>query len=66
MTHQGTTIERKQKPIEIHKTIKTLIEIQLKDNTKARVIDVQQKNEYVQNGKPSLRSQIETYRYFET
>ena len=51
---------------EIHKTIKTLIEIQLKDNTKARVIDVQQKNEYVQNGKPSLRSQIETYRYFET
>ena len=45
--------------------IKDIIEIQLKDNVKARIIDETQKNEYVKQKKGSqkVRSQMEIYHY---
>ena len=46
------------------KTIKDLLEIQLSDNVKARVIDAKQKNEYVANSKKKVQSQLATYDYF--
>ncbi|MBO6879214.1 polyphosphate kinase 1 [Winogradskyella sp.] len=49
----------------VHKTLRDLIEIQLSDNTKARIIDAEQKNEYVDNSKKKVRSQYATYEYFE-
>ncbi|MDX1471917.1 MAG: polyphosphate kinase 1, partial [Flavobacteriaceae bacterium] len=49
-----------------HKTIKNLLEIQLADNVKARIIDKDQKNEYVKNDLPKVRSQYATYQYFES
>ncbi|WP_430467416.1 polyphosphate kinase 1 [Winogradskyella ouciana] len=50
---------------DVHKTLRDLIEIQLSDNTKARIIDAEQKNEYVDNSKKKVRSQYATYEYFE-
>ncbi|WP_339701969.1 polyphosphate kinase 1 [uncultured Marixanthomonas sp.] len=47
-----------------HNTIRELIEIQLNDNVKARIIDPDQKNEYVKHGKPAVRAQYDTYNYF--
>ena len=49
---------------DVHKTLKDLIDIQLKDNTKARIIDAEQKNEYVSNSKKKVRAQYATYEYF--
>lgn len=47
------------------KIIRDVIDIQLADNVKARIIDAEQKNEYVQQGKkPEVRSQYEIYEYF--
>lgn len=46
------------------KIIRDVIDIQLADNVKARVIDEDQKNEYVKNDKKKIRSQYETYNYF--
>lgn len=46
------------------KTIRDVIDIQLSDNTKARVIDSKQKNVYVKNDEPEVRSQYATYEYF--
>ncbi|MEZ4803257.1 MAG: polyphosphate kinase 1 [Gelidibacter sp.] len=46
------------------KTIRDIIDIELADNVKARIIDAKQKNEYVQNEEPKLRSQYATYDYF--
>ena len=47
------------------KIIRDVIDIQLADNMKARVIDAEQKNEYVKVGKkPEIRSQYEIYEYF--
>lgn len=46
------------------KTIRELINIQLKDNVKARIIDAHQKNEYVPHDTPAVQSQLETYTYF--
>ncbi|HMR19658.1 MAG TPA: polyphosphate kinase 1 [Sphingobacterium sp.] len=40
-----------------------MLNIQLKGNVKARILDNTLSNEYVANHKPELRSQIETYRY---
>ena len=37
----------------------------MNDNTKARLIDADQENAYVRPGNgPSVREQIDTYRYF--
>lgn len=48
---------------DLKKEIKDLLEIQLKDNVKARILDNKMKNKHVEtNGKP-FRSQIETYHY---
>ena len=49
-----------------HNTIRELIEIQLKDNVKARIIDPDQKNEYVEHSKPEVRAQYATYNYFKS
>lgn len=47
------------------KVIRDVIDIELADNVKARIIDAEQKNEYVKVGKkPEIRSQYEIYEYF--
>jgi polyphosphate kinase len=46
------------------KIIRDVIDIQLTDNVKARVIDAEQKNEYVINDEKEVRSQYVTYDYF--
>lgn len=50
---------------DIHRTLRDLVNIQLSDNTKARIIDAKQKNEYVSNSKKKVRAQYATYEYFE-
>ena len=56
---------------DIHKTLRNLIDIQISDNVKARVIDAEQSNEYVENDQSSsenvekVRSQYSTYEYFQ-
>ena len=50
----------------IHKTIKDLIEIQLADNVKARIIDANQQNKYVENTNEKVRAQYATYEYFKS
>lgn len=48
-----------------HKIIRDVIDIEIADNVKARIIDAQQKNDYVKLGKkPEVRSQYEIYEYF--
>lgn len=49
---------------DIAEQIMELIEIQLADNVKARLIDAKQKNEYVPHDTPAVQSQLETYDYF--
>jgi polyphosphate kinase len=44
-------------------TIRDLINIELKDNVKARIIDATQKNEYVKNSEKEVQSQLVTYEY---
>ncbi|RAJ22556.1 polyphosphate kinase [Gelidibacter algens] len=47
------------------KIIRDVINIELADTVKARIIDADQKNEYVKLGKkPEIRSQYEIYEYF--
>ena len=46
------------------KILKDILELQLADNVKARIIDAEQKNEYVNNGNAPLQSQLATYNYF--
>ncbi|MFO6424265.1 polyphosphate kinase 1 [Motilimonas sp. KMU-193] len=49
---------------ELQAMIKYLLEIQFNDTTKARVIDKEQKNEYVQRGnRRKIRSQVSCYEY---
>lgn len=43
--------------------IKDILDIQLKDNVKARILDGKMNNEYVRNKKKAVRSQIEIYKY---
>lgn len=47
-----------------YKIVKDVLDIQLADNVKARIIDPEQKNEYVKNNKPLVQSQLATYAYF--
>lgn len=49
---------------DVHKRLKELIEIQLSDNVKARIIDADQTNQYVDNDKDPIRAQYATYDYF--
>ena len=50
---------------EIAQELIDILHIQLSENVKGRVLDNQQKNEYVEpkEGEPEIRSQIETYDY---
>ena len=49
---------------EIKRVIKKILDIQLHDNVKARILDNDLSNEYVQTGKDKvIRSQIEIYNY---
>lgn len=50
---------------ELKQELKDILEIQLKDNVKARILDKNLNNRYVERkeGEPEFRSQIETYRY---
>ena len=52
---------------EIKKEIKDIINIQLKDNTKARVINKLQSNKYKKRAKSKkeFNSQLETYKYYQ-
>ncbi|WP_027376781.1 polyphosphate kinase 1 [Kaistella palustris] len=47
----------------LKKEIKDLLEIQLSDNVKARILDKKLSNNYVKGGPEKIRSQVETYRY---
>ncbi len=49
----------------LKKELKDILEIQLKDNVKARILDKNLRNGYVEKNKnePEFRSQIETYKY---
>lgn len=47
------------------KTILDVIDIELADNVKARIIDAEQKNEYVRNSENEVQSQLAIYQYFE-
>ena len=50
---------------DIKKTIMDLIELQLKDNVKSRIIDKDGQNEYATSDSPlKIQSQVETYYYF--
>jgi len=50
---------------EIQRELLTMLQIQLKDNTKSRIISNIQPNQYLHdNGTLRIRSQEETYRYF--
>ncbi|WBU88065.1 polyphosphate kinase 1 [Cellulophaga omnivescoria] len=46
------------------KIVKDILQIQLLDNVKARVIDAKQQNKYVTNSKNPTHSQLKTYNYF--
>lgn len=52
----------------IKKELKELLEIQLNENVKARILDKNLRNEYVKSEKKSteIRSQIETYKYLKS
>ena len=45
------------------KQLLDIINIQLQDNVKARVLDNKLSNNYVSDGEHKVRSQIETYHY---
>ncbi len=47
------------------KVVRDVINLELADNVKARIIDADQKNEYDRNSEEELQSQVEIYRYFE-
>ena len=51
---------------EIKKQLKNFLELQLKDNVKARLINARGSNKYVSIKGKAVRSQLEQYRYFES
>jgi polyphosphate kinase len=51
---------------EIHEEIRTMINIQLKDNCKSRILDPFQINEYKPVSLPRIRSQVEFYNYLKS
>ena len=48
---------------EIKQELKDILNIQLQDNVKARWLDNELNNEYVQSTKKKIRSQVEIYNY---
>lgn len=51
----------------VYQELRTIIDLQLKDNSKARIINTTQNNPYrpTVQGTPKVRAQIETYRFLE-
>jgi len=50
---------------DIRQELKDMINIQLRDNVKARIIDYDQNNDYLQNdSEENIRSQVELYQYY--
>jgi polyphosphate kinase len=49
---------------EIQKELRTMLDIQWKDNIKARIIGPNEPNQYRKTDGPPVQSQIELYRYF--
>lgn len=47
----------------LKKELKDILDLQLRDNVKARILDKNLSNEYISNTKEECRSQIETYKY---
>lgn len=47
----------------LKKELKDILDIQLSDNVKARILDKKLSNEYIKNEEKECRSQIETYKY---
>jgi polyphosphate kinase len=50
---------------ELKNTLKDLLDIQLKDNTKLRIIDEKHSNIHKKDNLPTFRSQLEIYHYFQ-
>ena len=48
---------------EIKQEIKDILDIQLNDNVKARRLNNELTNDYVNTGRKKIRSQVETYKY---
>ena len=48
---------------EIRKELKSILQIQLSDNVKARILDNELSNEYVRTKGRKIRSQIETFNF---
>jgi polyphosphate kinase len=48
---------------EIKQELKDILSIQLSDNVKARRLNNELTNEYINTGRKKMRSQVETYRY---
>ena len=48
---------------EIKRELKDILNIQLQDNVKARILDNELGNEYLNTTKKKIRSQVETYDY---
>lgn len=46
------------------KIIRDVVNLELSDNVKARIIDAKQWNHYVENSKPEVQSQLAIYKYF--
>lgn len=51
---------------DIQKVLKTILNIQLSDNVKARILNNELDNEYVVDGEKKVRSQIEIYNYLQS
>lgn len=49
---------------ELKKNIRKIVNIQLNDNTKSRIIDAELKNEYWSNGGPMVQSQLAIYAHY--
>jgi polyphosphate kinase len=51
---------------DIRKVLKNMLEIQLDDNVKARILDNHLQNQYVRNKGKKVRSQVEQYNYLQS
>ena len=49
---------------EIHKRLRTIFDIQWRDNTKARILDADLNNYYRSNGNKPVRAQMEIYKLY--
>tara|TARA_B100001173_G_scaffold310926_1_gene326754 strand:- start:1637 stop:1915 length:279 start_codon:yes stop_codon:yes gene_type:complete len=51
---------------EIQNNMREFLNLQLKDNVKARIVDEKGRNKYVPKKGKSIRSQMEQYKYFKS